>query len=65
MPGMKEEDVQLDIYWQLAVGRVVVKDGVVFNVADKTVEGLWLDMKFAAKAFKVMNPLMIQKMELG
>ena len=42
-----------------------MKDGVVFNVADKTVEGLWLNMKFVAKAFRVMNPPMIQKMELG
>ena len=41
-----------------------MKDRVVFDVADEAVKGLWLNTKFAAKAFRVMNSPVIQKMKL-
>ena len=49
----------------LAVVRVVVENRVVFDVVDKTIKSLWFNTKFAAKAFRVMNSPVIQKMELG
>ena len=42
-----------------------MEDGVVFDVADKTVERLRLNMKSAAKAFGVVNSPVVEKMELG
>ena len=42
-----------------------MKDRVVFNAADKSVEGLWLNTKFAAKAFRAMDLPVIKQMELG
>jgi hypothetical protein len=49
----------------LAVVQVVIKDGVIFDVADKIVKGPWLNVKFVAKAIKTMNSPVIQEMELG
>ena len=42
-----------------------MEDGVVFDVADKIVERLRLNMKSAAKVFGVVNSPVVEKMELG
>ena len=42
-----------------------MEDGVVFDVADKIVERLRLNMKSAAKVFGVVNSPVVKKMELG
>jgi hypothetical protein len=42
-----------------------VKHMVVFDLSDKTVEGLWLNVKFVAEAFGAMSSPVIQEMELG
>ena len=41
-----------------------MKDRVVFDAADEAVKGLWFDMKFAVRVFRVMNSPVIQKMKL-
>jgi hypothetical protein len=38
---------------------------VVYDAADETIKSLWLDVKFTVEAFGAMNPLVIEKMELG
>ena len=43
------------MYSQLGGVRVVVKDGVVFDEADKTIKGLWLSVKFVVKAFRAVK----------
>ena len=64
MPSAKEEDRKLYMYWWLAVVLIVVEYGMVFDAVDKTVKCLWFNTKLVAKTFRVMNPPMIQEVEL-
>jgi hypothetical protein len=47
------------MYWELGVVGVVVKNGMVFNLGNEMVKGLWLNPKLAMKAFWAMNPPVI------
>ncbi len=56
---MKEKNAELDIYWELGVVEVVLKDRMMFNLGDKTVKGQWLNPKLVTKAFRAINPPVI------
>jgi hypothetical protein len=59
VPSTKEEDAELDMYWELGIVGVVVKNRVVFNLGDETVKGLWLNPELATKTLWAMNPPVI------
>lgn len=55
VPSIKEEDTELDMYWELGVVGVVVEDGMIFDLGDKTIKGLWLNPKLVTKTFWAIN----------
>ena len=59
VPSAEEEDTELDMYWELGIVGVIVKDRMVFDLGNKTVEGLRLNLKLATEMFRAMSPPVI------
>jgi hypothetical protein len=64
MTSMKEENIELQVDWELRTVGIVVKNWVIYDEHNETVECLRLNPELLMKSFWAMKPPVVEKMEL-
>jgi hypothetical protein len=60
----KEENIELQVDWELRTVGIVVKNWVIYDERNETVECLRLNPELPTKSFWAMKPPVVEKMEL-
>jgi hypothetical protein len=59
VPSTKEEYRKLNMYWELGIVGVIMKNRMVFDLCDETIKCLRIDSKLATEAIWAIKPPVI------